>query len=530
MKRRAYQREALRAFKTRGTYALLWERQAGKSTTLADLALFDMMRTPGRTCVYASASLLLGREIVLKQVERTDISVRDVIAKESAVLFQSAAEFGSQAKAAELIFETADARAGKILSGLTRDDFADLFESQRLEFRVYHDRGTYSRTQVIAPNVATARGWSGTVFLDEIGFIRDFQELWIAIEPIISTKQDFKLVMSTTPPQDDTHYCFELLAAPTGMEFKPNAAGNWYESEQGIPVHRADCWDTYEAGKRIYDVKTRAEITPEQAFRNAINKDGHRVNHQLKWLLGGSAAIDLLRLKTAQERGIGQCAHFAIDSAADLRAALGWIEAHLHPTARVGLGFDVATTTKEKSNPSCLALIELLAPEYTYRCALTWKTKDPAIAWERIHLVLDLIEKRPGGRARALAQDATNEKYFAEDTRKEFRRRLPVLLVVSSESVNKPGLEAPTNWKEYLGDQYVGLFDDNHMACPPEMYVRADHRLVRKDRGRFVCEPDSDGRHGDTFDGGKLGVHALNSRSDAVAIPAGIGEYPGLGR
>jgi hypothetical protein len=526
MKRRAYQREALRAFKTRGTYALLWERQAGKSTTLADLALFDMMRNPGRTCIYASASLLLAREIILKETERVDISVRDLIAKESAVLLASATEFSGQAKAAGLLFQTADAEKGKILTGLSLDDFSELFESQRLEFRVYHDRNIYSRTQVIAPNVATARGWSGTVFLDEIGFIRDFLQLWIAIEPIISTKQDFKLVMSTTPPQDDTHYCYELLAAPTGLEFKTNAAGNWYESELGIPVHRADCLDTYEAGKRIFDVKTRIEITPEQAFQRAINKDGYRVNHQLKWLLGGSAAIDLLRLKTAQERGVGECAHFAIDSDADMAPAMAWLERRIHPTAKIGVGYDVATTTKDKSNPSCLGVIEQLAPDYIY---LTWKTKDGAIAWERIHRVLDVIEKRPGGRARALAQDATNEKYFAEDTRKEFRRRLPVLLVVSSESCDKPGLETPTNWKEFLGDQYVGLFDDNRMTCPPEIYFRADHRLVRKDRGRFVCEPDADGRHGDTFDGGKLGVHALNSRGDAVAIASAMGQHQTIG-
>jgi hypothetical protein len=32
---------------------------------------------------------------------------------------------------------------------------------------------------------------------------------------------------------------------------------------------------------------------------------------------------------------------------------------------------------------------------------------------------------------------------------------------------------------------------------------------VVKDRGHFVCEPDADGCHADTFDGGKLGLHAL---------------------
>ena len=39
-------------------------------------------------------------------------------------------------------------------------------------------------------------------------------------------------------------------------------------------------------------------------------------------MLGGSAACDLLRLKVAQERGIGQCACFLIDSDSDFAAGL----------------------------------------------------------------------------------------------------------------------------------------------------------------------------------------------------------------
>jgi hypothetical protein len=42
--------------------------------------------------------------------------------------------------------------------------------------------------------------------------------------------------------------------------------------------------------------------------------------------------------------------------------------------------------------------------------------------------------------------------------------------------------------------------DDNHLWLPSERYVREDWRLVKKEKGQFVCEPDSDGRHGDTFD------------------------------
>jgi len=512
MKRRAYQEEGLRAVLKRRLQAWLWERQAGKSVGLGDVSLLEMMMTRGRSVIYASASLLLGREIVVKAQQRADMSARQLIEKEAAVLAQCAARF-AEAAGPDHRFEHADRQTQQPLkSGFTQDDFAELFEAQRLEFRVWHDKTTYSRTQVIAPNVATARGWSGTVLLDEIAFIPDFRELWTAMEPIISTNPDFRVVLCTTPPQDDdTHYSFELLAPPPDLVFAPNARGNWYESELGVPVLRADAHDTYLAGKRIYDVKTGAEITPEEAFRRAINKNGYRVNHLLQWLAGGNAACDLLRLRVAQERGVGQCATWLIDSDHDFDQAMEWCLANVDKRAPLGLGLDNATTTKLKSNPTVLAIAEEHGVEIVIRVYLVWKTRDPAVATERIARTIRVCSHRLGGRPRALSVDATNEKYYAEDLRKQFSSDVPVLLVVSSERVDRPGLEKPTNWKEFLGDQYVGILEDNHLTLPPEAYVRIDHRLVRKDRGLFVCEPDSDGRHGDTFDAAKLAVHSLRS-------------------
>ena len=534
MNRRAYQREALREFteaKLR-MFALLWERQSGKSTTFADLGLYEMMRHKWRTCVYASASLLLAQEIVLKQSQRVDTTAREIVSKESALLSACAGRYSEEAAGAGMLFRTADAASGEVKNGLTPEDFAELFESQRLEFRVYHDRGAFSRMKVIAPNIATARSWSGLVFLDEVAFIRQLKELMVALLPVISTNPDFKLILGTTPPEfDDTHYSFELLAPPAGLEFKPDAMGNWYDSELGIRVHRADAFDTHLAGKKIYDVKTGKEITPAEAFAKALNKDGHRIAHHLAWMLGGAAACDLLKLRVAQERGIGQCHCAEIGDDAAFEKAQVWLAEYLHPEKKVGLGFDVATTTKQKSNPSVLSVVEEHSPEKLVRMLMVWRTKDPDVARYRIGRVLEIIGKRKGGRARAMALDATNERYFAEDCRKIFRARVPVLLVVSSEAVDKPGLEKPTNWKEFLGDQYVGLLEDNHLTLPPESYVRTDHRLVMRDRGRFVCEPDDEGRHGDTFDAGKLGVHALVHRgADARAVPMAVGSYQTTGR
>lgn len=541
MQRRAYQKEALREFieSMLRIWALLWERQAGKSTNFADFALYEMMRYRNRTVIYGSASLLLAQEITLKASIRTNQTAHDIIEADAKILqnFAAAAQpqLGSQ-----LQFQTADATKDKILGKLSEADFAELFENQKLEFRVYHDRTSYSRTKVIAPNLATARSWSGTVLLDEIAFIRNLRELITALLPIISTNKDYKLILSTTPPEfDDTHYSFELLAPPAGLEFIPNAAGNWYESEAGIRVHRADAFDTHLAGKKIYDLKTSAEITPAEAFSKAPNKDGHRIAHWLWWMIGGAAACDLLRLKVAQERGAGNsqtgpvCQNFQIDKDSDMVAAINWLAEHIDPKAKVGGGFDVATTTKGKSNPSVVSVVEEHGPEIIVRARFVWKTKDPDVANERLDSIIDCVAKpggkaRPGGRMRALSQDATNEKYYAESNRKRLRAKVPVILVVASESVEKPGLDKPTNWKEYLGDQLVAKLDDNNLTLPADSYTRQDYRLVMKDRGKFMCEPNDQGMHGDTFDGDKLGLNSLESRKgSSFAKPATSGNSPG---
>ena len=530
--RRPYQEEALKAFikAQLRSFALLWERQAGKSTTFADIALLYMMKKAARTCVYASASLLLGTELGLKQQLRIEESSRLIIERESALI--AARMNGLNDPNYRLA--TADVSTGKEIPDLKADDLADLFEKQRLEFRVYHDRGAYSRTKIIAPNVATARGWSGLVLLDEIAFIKALRELIMAVLPVISTQKDFRIIYSTTPPEyDDTHYSFEMLAPAPDAVFKPNNKGNWYESQSGIAVHRVDAYDSFAAGKKIFDIKTGKELDPNEAFARAPNKSGHRIAHFLAWIAGGAAACDALRLSTAQARGgeLG-CATWEIESDGDFLRAMSWLADHVDARAKLGLGFDVATTEKGKSNPSVLAVSEESGADTVVRTFLIWKTKDPDVAMERLKTAVRTLSARPGGRPRALAIDATNEKYFAERVRKELRAIIPVILVVANESVNpiepgkkprnpKPGIEKMTNWKEYLGGQYVQKLDDNHLALPPETYIYQDHRLVLRDRGRFVCEADEQGRHGDTFDGGKLSLHAL-SQNIGIVSTAGI--------
>jgi hypothetical protein len=98
----------------------------------------------------------------------------------------------------------------------------------------------------------------------------------------------------------------------------------------------------------------------------------------------------------------------------------------------------------------------------------------------------------------------------------------PVENVVSSESVDVPGYETPITKKTSMGDLYVSKFTDNRMTAPPERYYREDHRLPKKIKGLYVCDPAPDGKHGDTFDSGKLASRAVNGSDTGMQSTAGI--------
>src|ERR1700761_471871 len=86
--RRLYQQHVLYHFvhSSLRFWALLWERQAGKSTTFADFALYEMLRRPHRTVIYGSASLLLAQEITIKAALRTSQTVSQLITDDAATL------------------------------------------------------------------------------------------------------------------------------------------------------------------------------------------------------------------------------------------------------------------------------------------------------------------------------------------------------------------------------------------------------------------------------------------------------------
>ena len=192
----------------------------------------------------------------------------------------------------------------------------------------------------------------------------------------------------------------------------------------------------------------------------------------------------------------------------------------------LGLGLDIATTEKEKSNPSSLALIEKVGLDFVERLLLRWKTGDPAVTRAIIQAVLMRIAPR---RVRKLCIDATSERFFAADLKRDMSAMLPIDLIVSSE--NHTYLGETMTFKVYLGNLLVNTMEDGHFAVADEVWIKDDFRLVKRDRGTFTAEVDSAGNHADTFDASKLGLHAIiGPGGPASADAAQVGTFGGKSR
>lgn len=283
---RPYQAESFRHLA--GLLAWLYRRQCGKSYGLAVTAL-DWMMEEVCDVIFASAALRLGQENIRKEA--------DVWRQVTTALRSAAGATGSFH-----LTTSADDKKGHLLDV---DAIADLFEHQKLETRLWHSRSNFSRSLVVAPNPDTAVGWTGHVILDEVGRMPDFQDVFEAMEPIVSSNKGFRVRLATTPPPDDSHYSYELLAPRPEDEdrFNVNPRGNWYESRAGVLVHRVDAWDGYAAGVPLYDLKTREPLTPEESRARAVDKTAWDRNYAIRFLRGGSAAVSVSALYHAQAAG-----------------------------------------------------------------------------------------------------------------------------------------------------------------------------------------------------------------------------------
>lgn len=263
---------------------MLWRRQFGKSFLLGGKATSRMMTMKNHSVFVISASILMGQENILKEIAVWNILLDH---------YRKVAE-----KNGQLLTSNID--------GLGIDDIAAIFEASKLETKIWHSKTVYSRTRVVAPNPQTARGFSGDVFGDEIGFWPDFDGVFDAVEPIISRNPNWLMWMATTPPKDDTHTVYDLLD-PGQVKFTANARGNWFETESGYPVHRLDAYDGELAGLPMFHPRTGVPVSVDEARRLALNKVNFDRNYKLAFTASGGSAIPLHLIRQAQAKGAGQC-------------------------------------------------------------------------------------------------------------------------------------------------------------------------------------------------------------------------------
>ncbi|HMJ88459.1 MAG TPA: hypothetical protein VK530_01515 [Candidatus Acidoferrum sp.] len=511
LKLRTAQAEYFRGVDLYRLSAFVARRQYGKTTTFAAIALKKMMKKPNHTVVFGSVKLNLAREIVRKEAEIIGKAIRS---------------FQSEQDATERL-QLADSAKGNLdLTKMSDDDLADIYEAQRMEFRYFHSRTTYSRTKVVALSASTV-GETGDLMADEVGRAPQWLETWEAIEPIISSNPEFRLTLATTPPPDDAHFSYTMLAPPIGATFPVNKLGNWYKTELGVMVLRVSAYDAWADGIPVYDLSDGKPLSPEEHFRRAFNKDAWRRNYGADFVLGGTAALPAQLLDVAQARGIGKCKLFSIDADYDLDAAIEWLLTHIG-SGPVGFGWDTATTEKDTSNPSAFTVLERRGNELVGVLTCIWKQGDPAVQMKwSARIVRAIAARAEGGRGRKLSIDGTNERLFARAVKAAFAADIPVEIVVNSETLELPGEDTPLTKKQVYGNRLINTFEENRMTVAPERYIKEDFRLVKKDRGMLVCDLGPDGQHGDTFDSHKLALHSLSSPGGSISSMEGI-VMPGL--
>lgn len=187
----------------------------------------------------------------------------------------------------------------------------------------------------------------------------------------------------------------------------------------------------------------------------------------------------------------------------------------------ITLGYDVATTTKAKSNPSALTVMQDAGTEYEVPLMLRWKASEDWIHHAVIDCVLDDIAGAKC-RAQGLGVDATSEKLFAASLRNRLAGRVPVVLCVFSENTE---LFGETMLMKMAGcGLYVGDFEDNRMGLPNVDWVMSDHRLVKDFKGSYVFEEDKEGNHADGFSSAMLARYVMTRRLGLVDVSVATGE------
>lgn len=514
IQQRAYQKATFRH--KAGILGKIWRRQSGKSHALGSEGLDTMLGWPGITCVFMSAAIRLGMENLRKEAEIWRKFVADL------------------RQAGQHITTSADDDRGEMIDV---DKVADMLDHSKLELKIWHDHVTYSRSIVIAPNPDTAVGFTGWLFLDEVGRMPNFREVWEAAEPFAASNPEFRIRLATTPPPDDSHYSYEILAPKLDEVFPVSPVGNFYRSEAGFLMHRLDAWDAQAAGIPIYDSETRQPISPEEARAKAWDRDAWDRNFGTKFLRNtGTAAITSADMQLAQSRGQEEDVGIGValmeqlpQNSAELEALVrsylpaDWVQRI--GRHRVGLGLDLATSDKVGSNPSALVVTEGVGRMRCERLVLAFKSRDEGVTTQIVEMMVADLRRAGIHNIAGLAIDSSNEVFFAQRLRKSLSRLgIRVVLVAGGENVKHRGSEAPA--KVVLGNLYCNLYSDAFISCPSGLWMAEDRRLVRRVNGSFAANVLPDGRHADTFDGGKLANWMLESGGPIEASAVSVGGAP----
>ena len=162
-------------------------------------------------------------------------------------------------------------------------------------------------------------------------------------------------------------------------------------------------------------------------------------------------------------------------------------------------------TTRKKSNPSAIAVLQQVGLSYFVRILLRFKTSDPRVTTA---LLRELATGLPHGlKTRRICILATNERFYAAQLRRELSGTVPVEPIIESEATTYMGEQMLV--KSYLGNQLVNTIEDGYLPLPDVPFVKADIRQVVRDQGKFNAEPDENGNHADGFCAIGAALHAI---------------------
>lgn len=194
-----------------------------------------------------------------------------------------------------------------------------------------------------------------------------------------------------------------------------------------------------------------------------------------------------------------------------------WLD-FLVPDAPVGVGMDIATTDGPTSNPASITVSQAVGGLIYERLVIAWKTRDEAVATAMLGTVLDDLQNARS-QVRGICLDASNERFFCQRLARQFHLAGRFQLIGGGENLTYQGQTLRA--KEMLGNLYVNAHTDGLLCTPEAPFLKEDRRLVQKSKGLFVTLTGKGGKHGDTFDSGKLARWALLSSGaiQAAAIP-----------